>query len=66
MAQTQARKLAAKPMVALVETKRLMKKGHMATVLAQMTEGSFARCCKSLPEAFSTRSWKSIPDFSQL
>lgn len=70
VAQAQARKLAAKPMVALVETKRLMKKGHMATVLAQMTEegASFARLLQepAAKEAFSAFLEKRRPDFSQL
>ena len=70
VAQAQARKLAAKPMVALVETKRLMKKGHMANVLAQMTEegASFARLLQepAAKEAFSAFLEKRRPDFSQL
>ena len=70
VAQAQARKLAAKPMAALVETKRLMKKGHMATVLAQMTEegASFARLLQepAAKEAFSAFLEKRRPDFSQL
>ncbi|MBP7421052.1 MAG: enoyl-CoA hydratase, partial [Burkholderiaceae bacterium] len=38
MAQTQARKLAAKPLTSLVETKRLMKKGQAVQVAQQMDE----------------------------
>ena len=68
--KAQARKLAAKPMAALVETKRLMKKGHMATVLAQMDEegASFARLLQE-PAAKGRfpRFWRNAaPDFSQL
>lgn len=70
VAQAQARKLAAKPMAALVETKRLMKQGHMATVLAQMTEegASFARLLQepAAKEAFSAFLEKRRPDFGRL
>jgi enoyl-CoA hydratase/carnithine racemase len=38
IAQGQARKLAAKPLTALMETKRLMKGGQQAAVLARMDE----------------------------
>ena len=38
LAQAQARKLAAKPLSSLLQTKRLMKLGHQAQVMAQMKE----------------------------
>ena len=38
VAQQQARKLAAKPLASLIETKRLMKGGQQAAVLARMNE----------------------------
>jgi enoyl-CoA hydratase/carnithine racemase len=69
IAQAQARKLAAKPLAALVETKRLMKKGQMAQVLAQMTEegASFARLLQepAAKEAFTAFMEKRKPDFSR-
>ncbi|MDO8455576.1 MAG: enoyl-CoA hydratase [Burkholderiaceae bacterium] len=70
MAQAQARKLAAKPLGSLVETKRLMKKGQMAQVLAQMAEEgeSFARLLQepAAKEAFTAFLEKRKPDFSRL
>ena len=70
MAQAQARKLAAKPLGSLVETKRLMKKGQMAQVLAQMAEEgeSFARLLQepAAKEAFTAFLEKRKPDFSQV
>ena len=70
MAQAQARKLAAKPLASLVETKRLMKKGQMAQVLAQMAEEgeSFARLLQepAAKEAFTAFLEKRKPDFSQV
>ena len=70
MAQAQARKLAAKPLAALVETKRLMKKGQMAQVLAQMAEegDSFARLLQepAAKEAFTAFLEKRKPDFSNI
>jgi len=70
MAQAQARKLAAKPLGSLVETKRLMKKGQMAQVLAQMAEEgeSFARLLQepAAKEAFTAFLEKRKPDFSML
>jgi enoyl-CoA hydratase/carnithine racemase len=69
MVQAQARKLAAKPLASLVETKRLMKKGQMAQVLAQMTEEgeSFARLLQepAAKEAFTAFLEKRKPDFSR-
>lgn len=69
-AQAQARKLAAKPLASLVETKRLMKKGQMAQVLAQMDEEgqSFGRMLRepAAKEAFTAFMEKRRPDFSRV
>ncbi|MFY7873767.1 MAG: enoyl-CoA hydratase [Limnohabitans sp.] len=69
-AQAQARKLAAKPLTSLVETKRLMKKGQQAPVLAVMAEEgqSFGRMLRepAAREAFSAFMQKRKPDFSQV
>lgn len=62
IAQQQARKLAAKPLSALVETKRLMKKSQGPAVVERMGEegASFAGCCASPQPARRSRpSWKS-------
>lgn len=68
LVQTLARKLAAKPLASLVETKRLMKKGQMAQVLAQMQEegDSFGRLLQepAAKEAFTAFLEKRRPDFS--
>ena len=57
LARRQALKLAAKPLPALMETKRLMKKGQLAQVLAQIAEegATFGRLLQSphAKEAFS-------------
>ena len=70
VAQTQARKLATKPLSSLVETKRLMKKGQMAQVLAHMAEEaeSFGRMLKepAAVEAFTAFMGKRKPDFSKV
>jgi enoyl-CoA hydratase/carnithine racemase len=70
LAQAQARKLAAKPLSSLVETKRLMKKGQMAQVLSHMAEegASFGRMLKepAAVEAFTAFMGKRKPDFSQV
>ncbi len=70
MVQTLARKLAAKPIASLIETKRLMKKGQMAQVLAQISEEgeSFARLLQepAAKEAFTAFLEKRKPDFSQV
>lgn len=70
VAQAQARKLAAKPLAALVETKRLMKKGQMAQVLSVMAEEgeSFGRMLQepAAKEAFTAFMDKRKPDFSQV
>jgi enoyl-CoA hydratase/carnithine racemase len=69
-AQAQARKLAAKPMSSLVETKRLMKMGQSAQILAQIeTEAaSFGRMLQepAAREAFGAFMEKRRPDFSNL
>ncbi|MFN4359215.1 MAG: enoyl-CoA hydratase [Hylemonella sp.] len=69
-AQAQARKLAAKPLSSLIETKRLMKKAGAAQVLAQMGEEgvSFGRMLRepAAREAFGAFMEKRKPDFSKL
>ena len=70
VAQAAAKKLAAKPISALVETKRLMKKGQQQLVLQQMAEEgkSFARMLgePAAKEAFGAFMEKRRPDFSKL
>ena len=70
LAQAQARKLAAKPISAMVETKRLMKHGQAQLVVQQMTEegASFARMLgePAAREAFTAFMEKRRPDFSRL
>jgi len=69
-AQSVARKLAAKPLASLVETKRLMKKGNAAQVMATMAEegASFGRMLRepAAREAFAAFMERRKPDFSQL
>ena len=69
-AQAQARKLAAKPLSALIETKRLMKGHQQAQVLAAMAEEgqSFGRMLRepAAREAFGAFVEKRKPDFSKL
>ncbi len=69
-AQNVARKLAAKPMSALLQTKQLMKKGQTALVLAQMNEEAahFGRMLRepAAREAFGAFIEKRKPDFSKL
>jgi enoyl-CoA hydratase/carnithine racemase len=69
VAQAAARKLAAKPMGPLVETKRLMKQGQQQLVAQQMTEEgvSFARMLgePAAREAFAAFMEKRKPDFSR-
>ena len=69
IAQAQARKLAAKPLASLVETKRLMKKGLLEPVLERMAEegASFGRMLQepAAREAFTAFMQKRKPDFSQ-
>ena len=68
VAQAQARKLAAKPLSALIETKRLMKKGQAPQVQAVMAEegASFGRMLRepAAREAFGAFMAKRKPDFS--
>ena len=68
LAQRQALKLAAKPMSALLETKRLMKKSQAAAVAQRMDEEalSFGRMMRepAAREAFSAFMEKRKPDFS--
>ena len=67
-AQAQAKKLAATPLSALIETKRLMKGGQQAAVKAQMAEegASFGRMltAPAAKEAFTAFMQKRKPDFS--
>ncbi|MGV0961726.1 MAG: enoyl-CoA hydratase [Limnohabitans sp.] len=69
-AQAQARKLAAKPLTSLIETKRLMKGGYQQDVLAKMDEEgqSFGRMLRepAAREAFGAFMEKRKPDFSKL
>lgn len=69
-AQAQARKLAAKPLAPLIETKRLMKKAQAARVLEQMAEEatSFGRMLQepAAREAFAAFMEKRRPDFAKL
>jgi enoyl-CoA hydratase/carnithine racemase len=69
-ASAQAKKLAAKPITSLVETKRLMKQGQQGAVAQQMAdEGeSFRRLLTSpaAKEAFTAFLEKRRPDFSKV
>lgn len=69
-AQAQARKLAAKPLGSLVETKRLMKRGQAALVVQQMAEegASFGRMLgePAAREAFTAFMERRKPDFSKV
>ncbi|MDB5965829.1 MAG: Enoyl-CoA hydratase [Polaromonas sp.] len=68
LAQQQARKLASKPLSALIETKRLMKKGQAAGVTERIAEEarSFGRMLTepAAREAFTAFMEKRKPDFS--
>ena len=68
LAQRQALKLAAKPLTSLIETKRLMKKGHAGMVAERIAEEalSFGRLLQepAAQEAFSAFMEKRRPDFS--
>lgn len=70
LAQQQARKLALKPLTALLETKRLMKKGQAAMVAERVSEegASFGRMLRepAAREAFSAFMEKRRPDFSKV
>ena len=70
LAQAQARKLAAKPLSALLETKRLMKQGAQAEVMARIREEgeSFRRMLgePAAREAFGAFMEKRKPDFSKI
>ncbi len=70
LAQQQARKLAAKPIGALIETKRLMKKGHAGSVAERMVEegASLGRMLRepAAREAFGAFMEKRRPDFSKV
>ena len=69
-AQTVARKLAAKPITALMETKRLMKKGQQKQVMEVMAEEgvSFGRMLSepAAKEAFGAFMERRKPDFSKV
>lgn len=69
-ANAQARKLAAKPLSSLIETKRLMKKGQQNLVLQQMQDegASFGRMLRepAAREAFTAFMEKRKPDFSKV
>jgi enoyl-CoA hydratase/carnithine racemase len=69
-AHTQAKKLAAKPITSLTETKRLMKKGQAALVQQQMDDEavSFGRMLRepAAVEAFSAFMEKRRPDFAKV
>ena len=68
LAQQQARKLAAKPISSLMETKRLMKKGISSVVAERIAEenASFGRLLSApaAREAFTAFMEKRKPDFS--
>ena len=70
LAQRQALKLAAKPLASLMETKRLMKKGHAGMIAERMAEegASFGRMLQepAAREAFTAFMEKRRPDFSAL
>jgi enoyl-CoA hydratase/carnithine racemase len=69
-AQAVARKLAAKPLSSLMETKKLMKQGQQDAVLAQMGQEGilFSRMLgePAAKEAFGAFMEKRKPDFSKL
>ncbi len=70
LAQRQALKLAAKPLAAVMETKRLLKKGNAARVAERIAEEgvSFSRMLQepAAREAFGAFMEKRRPDFSGL
>lgn len=68
--QAQARKLAAKPITSLIETKRLMKKGEPTLLHERMAEegASFGRMLRepAAREAFTAFMEKRKPDFTKV
>lgn len=70
LAQAQARKLAAKPLSSLIETKRLLKTGQQALLLQRIAEEgvSFTRMLgePAAKEAFGAFMEKRKPDFSKV
>ena len=70
LAQAQARKLALKPIGALMETKRLMKKGQASLISQQIADesASFGRMLSepAAREAFTAFMEKRKPDFSKV
>ncbi len=70
LAQMQAKKLASKSLSSLMETKRLLKLGTTADVLARIDEEakSFGRMLRepAAKEAFTAFMEKRVPDFSKL
>ena len=70
VAQAQAKKLAAKPLSSLIETKRLMKKHQLPQIAAVMAEegASFGRMLREPParEPFGAFMEKRHPDFSKV
>ena len=70
IAQAQARKLAAKPLSSLMETKRLMKMGQSASIRKQMDEEGavFSRLLgePAAREAFAAFAERRKPDFSKV
>ena len=70
VAQAQAKKLAAKPLSSLIETKRLMKKHQLPQIAAVMAEegASFGRMLRepAAREAFGAFMEKRHPDFSKV
>ena len=69
-AQTVARKMAAKPISSLIETKRLMKQGQLKQVMSVMAEEgvSFGRMLgePAAKEAFGAFMERRKPDFSKV
>jgi hypothetical protein len=70
LAQAQARKLAAKPISALIATKQLMKKGNAELVVPRILEEAaiFGRMLgePAAKEAFGAFMERRKPDFSKL
>jgi enoyl-CoA hydratase/carnithine racemase len=70
LAHQQARKLAAKPLSSVIETKRLMKKGNTSLMAERMAEEatSFGRMLSepAAREAFTAFMQKRKPDFTNV